>query len=169
MFFLCVVVYLISGVMKLQLVKYLCGSCKFEFSSPQLKVGSYAEFLLRSKSRDDIVYLNAIEDKTYDEVDVLIKSNPKLKGKSGNIYASILRKSYGAIACDPSKQGGGYQIGALPVCPSCCSQSMDYWEFIEPPEFVDRFVSHVTHSGWEGLNMSEKIKKVDMVLSEFGY
>lgn len=155
--------------MKLQLVKYLCGDCKFEFKAPQIKTGAYAEFLLRSQSMESLAYLDAMEDKTYDEVDALIKSNPRLTGKSANVLAGILRKSYGAIACDPDSEGNVFQIGALPVCPSCGSQSMEYWEVIEPPEFIDRVTPSVSHTLWQSLNNNEKAQKVDLVLSNLGY
>lgn len=155
--------------MKLQLVKYICGACKFEFKAPQLKAGVYAEFLLRSQSMESVAYLDAMEDNTYDEVDALIKSNPRLAGKSANVIAGILRKCYGAVACDPDSEGNTLQIGAFPACPSCGSQSMEYWEVIEPPEFVDRVVPSVSHKVWKLLNNSEKAQKVDQVLSKLGY
>lgn len=155
--------------MKLQLVKYICGVCKFEFKAPQIKAGAYAEFLLRGQPMESIAYLDAMEDKTYDEVDALIKSNPRLTGKSANVIAGILRKSYGAIACNPDSDGNAFQIGALPVCPSCGSQSIEYWEVIDPPEFIDRVVPPVTHSVWQSLDSYEKAQKVDQVLSDLGY
>ena len=155
--------------MKLQLVKYICGDCKFEFKAPQIKTGAYAEFLLRSKSMGSLAYLDAMEDKTYDEVDALLKSNPRLTGKSANELAGILRESYGAIACDPDSEGNVFQIGALPVCPSCGSQSMEYWEVIEPPEFIDSVVPSVSHTVWLSINNKLKAQKVDQVLSNLGF
>jgi len=155
--------------MKLQTLKYKCENCKFEFRAPQILSGSYAEFLLRSSSTECIRYLDAMEDKTYDEVDTIIKSNPRLKGKSANALADILRKSYGAIACDLDDRGNIFQIGALPACPSCGSQSMEYWEAIEPPEFLFMDVPHITHSNWHALTQDEKTRKADQALSSMGY
>jgi hypothetical protein len=155
--------------MILQLVKFKCENCKVEFKAPQIKTGAYAEFLLRSQGLASVAYLDAMEDKTYDEVDKLLKCNSRLTGKSANILAGILRKSYGAIACDPDASGNIYQIGASPVCPSCKSQIMEYWEVIEPPEFVESIIPSVTHKAWSLLNDDEKTEKVDQVLSDLGY
>jgi len=155
--------------MILQLVKFKCGNCKSEFKAPQLKTGVYAEFLLRSQNRGDVAYLDAMDDKTYDEVSKYLKGNSKLTGKSANQMAAILQKSYGAIACDPDAFGNVYQIDASPVCPSCQSQTMEYWEVIEPPEFVESIVSSVTHRAWSLLSDDEKTEKVDQVLSDLGY
>jgi hypothetical protein len=155
--------------MILQLVKFKCETCKSEFKAPQLKTGAYAEFLLRSHNIGNVAYLDAMEDKTYDEVSKYLNGNSKLTGKSANAMATILQKSYGAIACDPDAFGNVYQIDASPVCPSCQSQIMEYWEVIEPPEFVESIISPVTHRVWSLLSDDEKTEKVDQVLSDLGY
>lgn len=155
--------------MKLQLVKYVCGDCQCEFKAPQLKSGAYAEFLLRSQTPDCVTYLDAMTDKTYDEVDTLIKSNPRLTGKSANVLAGILRKIYGSIACDLDCNGNTFQIGAFPVCPTCGSQSVSYWEVIAPPEFIEKDIPFVSHKLWQKLSDDEKAQKVEQVLLTLGY
>ncbi|WP_346837592.1 hypothetical protein [Microbulbifer sp. SAOS-129_SWC] len=155
--------------MKLQIVKCRCGSCGFEFNVPQIRSGSYGEFLLRGKSINSVAYLDAMGDKTYDEVDRLIKSDSRMSGKSANVLAGVLRKSYGSIACDSDSEGSVFQIGAFPACPSCGLQSVDYWEVVEPPEFIDIEVPPVTHMVWQSLSESEKKQKVGQVLSSLGY
>ena len=155
--------------MKLQLVKYRCETCKAEFKAPQLKIGVYAEFLLRSQVSGHLAYLDAMTDKTYDETGEYLEANLRLAGKSENEMASILQKSYGAIACDPDAAGNIYQIGASPVCPSCASQIMECWEVIEPSEFVEQIISSVTHRNWSLLSDDGKAEKVDQVLTGLGY
>jgi hypothetical protein len=155
--------------MKLQLVKYRCENCKLEFKAPQLKIGGYAEFLLRSQLTGHLAYLDAMADKTYDEVGEYLEANLKLAEKSANLIASILQKTYGIIACDPDPAGNIYQIGAAPVCPSCGSQNMEYWEVVEPSEFIEQIIPPVTHRAWSLLNDRRKAEKVDQVLTGFGY
>ncbi len=155
--------------MKLQNWKYKCEGCGNEFLAPQLTQGSYAEFLLRSSSLGELRYLNAIEDKTYEQVDLIIKSHLKASNKPANAIANILRKCYGDIACDTDINRKPFQIGASPVCPACGSQTMEYWESVEPLEIIDLAVKSVSHRLWDSLSEAERIKRVDIVLSRFGY
>ena len=155
--------------MKLQISKYKCGNCENEFRAPQIRSGVYAEFLLRSSSTDGVSYLDAMDDQTYEEVDILLKSNSRLAGMSANVLAKILQKCYGTIACDPDSNGNTFQIGAHPACPFCGSQSMTYWEVVEPPEYLEKNVPPVTHFNWLSMSDNEKAKKVDQVLAGFGY
>lgn len=150
--------------MKLQLVKFKCAKCKNQFKAPVIGFDSYGEFLLRSIGNAEEAYLDAIEDQTYQEVDTLLKANTRMAGREPNVLADMLRKTYGAIACDPDSAGNPFQIGAFPKCPFCDSQEMEYWEATEPPEFVERTLQPVTHIGWSLLSDAEKKAKVDEVL-----
>ncbi|RCS58581.1 hypothetical protein [Parvibium lacunae] len=151
--------------MKLQLIKFKCAKCDGEFKAPEIVFDSYGEFLLRSVGNAEEAYLDAFQDKTYEEVDRLLKANPRMIGKKSNLLADILRKNYGAIACDPDSAGNPFQIGIFPKCPFCNSQEMEYWEETEPPQFVEKVVPVVTHTRWSALSDAEKRVKVDEVLS----
>lgn len=141
--------------MKLQLVKYKCAQCKSEFKVPHLRSGAYGEFLLRSTS-GEVAYLDAMKDSTYDEVFDLIKSHRKIAHQSPNKLAEILRRSYGHIACDKDNQGEHFAIGTSPICPVCKSQDMEYWEVLEPPEFINENIDPVTHNDWNNLSTLQK-------------
>lgn len=154
--------------MKLQLVKFKCAKCAGIFKSPEVAFNSYGEFLLRSVVDAEEAYVNAIEDETYQEVNIILKSNARMAGKEPNVLAEILRKTYGAIACDPDSVGQPFQIGRFPKCPSCDSQEMEYWEATEPPEFVEKAVRSVPHTKWGLLSHADKEAKVDEVLSSMG-
>ncbi len=154
--------------MKLQLVKFKCAKCAEIFKAPEIAFDSYGEFLLRSVVDAEEAYVNAIEDETYQEVNSMLKANARMAGKKPNTLAEMLRKTYGAIACDPDSAGQPFQIGRFPKCPSCDSQEMEYWEATEPPEFVEKEVRSVTHANWGLLSHAEKETKVDEVLSSMG-
>lgn len=155
--------------MKLQIYRFKCGQCGVEFKSPKTIVGGYGEFMLRSVGAGEIAYLNALEDKTYDEVEGLLRTNSRIAGKGDNAYADILQNTYGDIACDVDQTGESFRIGALPKCPQCGVENILSWEEIVPPEFVDKRLSPVTHSEWDGLSYKEKEGVVDQALQKFGY
>ena len=147
--------------MMLQLANFRCAKCNSQFSAPILRSGAYAEFLLRNPKNNSLAHLDALEDKTYDEVDALLKISLYSKGKSANQLAEVLRNIYGSIACDPDENGDYYQIGALPSCPSCHHQGISHWEAIEPPVFIDEAIPSVTHKAWTSLSSQEKSTKIN--------
>lgn len=155
--------------MRLRIVKFNCPKCNYQFKATELGFDSYGEFLLRSHGDANEAYLNAIQDSTYQEVNGLLKSHPQLRELKPNALASLLRKSYGLIACDPDQGGNAFQIGLFPKCPSCGSQEMASWEATEPPEFTDKEISPVTHGEWSLLTGDEKTAKVDQALRQLGY
>ncbi len=141
--------------MKLHLFKFICGNCKCNFKSPKLCSSSYGEFLLRSES-GEIVYLNAIEDPVYREVEFLLKQLPQLQGKSTVVLATLLRKVF-SVACDSDGLGHSFSIDTNPVCPSCGSRNIPYWEATEPPEHIEYELLPATHIQWFSLSEPEKL------------
>ena len=150
--------------MKLQLTIFKCAKCANIFKAPDIAHGAYGEFLLRSVD-DELAYLDAIADETYQEVNLMVKANLRMIGKTPNVVADILRKTYGAIACDSDSSGQPYQIGRFPKCPGCNSNEMEFWEPTEPPEFIEEPVRPVTHTRWSLLSRLEREERVDHVLS----
>jgi hypothetical protein len=150
--------------MKLQLVKYICGKCGENFKAPEILYNAYGEFLLRSAG-GETRYLNALGDKTYAEVAGHLTESAKVIDKTPNALADMVRKMYGAIACDPDGMGNLFEIGKDPGCPVCGCQKMAYWEATDPPEFVDENVLPVTHVGWNMLSHADKKQKIEQVLS----
>jgi hypothetical protein len=150
--------------MKFELVIYKCAQCGNTFKAAAIGSGSYGEFLLRSDGAGAEAYLDALSDKTYDQVDKLLEVHPMLAGKSALKRAEILRSIYGAIACDPDEHGNSFIIGGRPRCPVCGSQKMESWEFTDPIEFVELDIPPVTHQLWNALSDEEKINRVDQYL-----
>ena len=151
--------------MKLELVKYKCASCTSTFEAPEIGSDSYGEFLLRSPS-GAVVYLDALRDKTYEEVDQLLAAHEKTGGLSAFDRSKVLRRVYGEIACDKDNDGNPFVLGAHPACPVCGNQEMASWEFKEPPELVDVAMEPVTHNRWNSLSGNEKLRLLEQSLSD---
>lgn len=155
--------------MKLQLFEFKCGKCGTTFKRPKAIFGSYGEFILYSRNLGELAYLNALEDRTYDEVHGLIAASPRVRGMQQNAIAKALRQTFGNIACDFDSEGNPFQIGLFPTCPSCGSQNPNYWQETDPPEFVNVTIAPVTHQHWYSFSSKEKEYEVDKVLNDFGY
>lgn len=141
--------------MRFHLFKYTCKQCDAIYKAPEMSFDSYGEFLMRSPS-GEVVYLNAMSDSTYVEVDELLKSIPSLQGISPAQFAKIQKKVFG-VACDTDSKGNRYGIDTKPICPFCGNQVPFYWEATEPPEFIDMVFPEVTHNDWLQLGKAEKL------------
>lgn len=158
-----------TRTMKVQLFDFKCANCANQFKAPALGAPLYGEFLMRSIGNAENAYLNAFEDKTYDEVSTLLDENFRLTEKSQKIRAKILQQTYGLIACDPDSMGQPFQIGMSPKCPLCGSQEMESWEATEPPEFIEKELRSVSHTAWTSLSEPEKKALIEDVLLKLGY
>ena len=153
--------------MKLHLFEYTCQACDIGFKAPELMPGSYGEFLMRSAS-GDTVFLNALEDPVYREVDDLLAYLLNGQSVSAVKRASLLRTVFG-IACDSDAQGYRYGINTSPLCPHCGSLDMEGWKGTELPEFVDIDLPLVSHFEWTQLSPTEKALCVKQALGALGY
>ncbi|SIS53570.1 MAG: hypothetical protein C9355_13035 [Thalassolituus maritimus] len=143
--------------MKLYLLEYTCSECSQKFKSPTLTGSPYGEFILRSSTPGKIAYLNALIDKTYDEVDEIMKSS----GRVYNIYD--LYKVYSYSACDPDENGNLYEIGKNPTCPNCGSLDVENWIGTYPEEFIDIDVPYLSHEKW---NIKDKSEKTSIIIDK---
>ena len=89
--------------MKLALVQYRCATCAHAFDAPELDPNSYGEFLLRS-GFNEMAYLDATRDETYDEVDRLLVQLPRVAGMRKRCVPWCCRRpisctSIGTVAC----------------------------------------------------------------------
>jgi hypothetical protein len=150
--------------MKLQKFTYRC-ELGHEFYAPESPESAYGEFLLRDPSGTRLAYLNALEDPTYQEVDAILARLPTLTTMPAVKRANILRRIYGAAACDPPPDGGDFQIGRLPRCPVCHS-AVRSWIESEPIEFLDVAVPPVTHAVWESLSTEQKVARVEELAAQ---
>lgn len=141
--------------MKFHLFKYTCNQCGATYKAPELSFDSYGQFLMRSPA-GETVYLNALSDHAYTEVDKLLKTFPNLQKLSPTRLAKIQKNIFG-VACDVDSHGNRYSIENRPICASCGNNEPSYWEATEPPEHVNVDFPAVTHQAWEALTEPEKI------------
>ncbi|MHB8386565.1 hypothetical protein [Metallibacterium sp.] len=151
--------------MRLQIFEYQCEASGHSFRAPELPIDVYGEFLLRNETDAAMVYLNAIADPTYKEVDMLLQRHPSLAGVPPNRRADILRRIYGAVACDLDSEGRPFRIGQHPKCPVCSSANVRSWQEVQPVEFVDLDIPAATHSIWTALTEDQKADRVNSALS----
>lgn len=149
--------------MKLALVQYRCATCAHAFDAPELDPNSYGEFLLRS-GFNEMAYLDATRDETYDEVDRLLSQLPRVAGMRTTDRARLLRQVFGELACDPAPSGAAFHLAAQPVCPKCGSHTMASWAFREPPVIVDVALAPVTHDRWRQLPPVDRLAALERVL-----
>ena len=146
--------------MRFTLVNYICGPNGHPFKAPEIVGNSYGEFLLRSAGTGESRYLNALQDKTYDEVDVLLQAEPEVAAMPVTKRAKILRKVFGMAACDRDTSGHPFLIGLHPKCPICGSQEMKSWETTSPPDTVELDIPSVTHHAWASYSAQDKATRV---------
>ena len=151
--------------MRLQIFEYQCEPSGHVFRAPELPADAYGEFLLRSETGAEMVCVNAIADPTYKEVDMLLQRYPSLTSVSAIKRADILRRIYGAVACDPDSEGRPFHIGQHPQCPVCSSPNMKSWQEVQPVEFVDLDIPAATHLLWAALTEDQKADRVNDALS----
>jgi len=150
--------------MKLELVRYRCATCANSFDAPEIGSNAYGEFLLRSKS-GETAYLNALSDKSYDDVDLLLSmKQPGLTYETDRV--KVLREIYGEVACDRDANGEVFVLDAHPACPKCGGQRMDWWEVLEPIQIVEAEISSVQHSTWNSLSALHRKSRVDSALQK---
>jgi hypothetical protein len=151
--------------MKLQKFTYQC-ELGHEFYALEVPAGAYGEFLLRDQAGVHMAYLNALDDPTYKEVDNILAKQPTLTQVVPVKRANILRRIYGAAACDPPPDGGDFQIGRHPQCPVCHSAVMRSWKESEPIEFIDADIPSVTHAVWQSLSAEQRIARVEVLAAK---
>ena len=155
--------------MKLQLLQVTCAQCGRDSTVSVMPDGVHGQFILRSAGSLDEVFLDAVHDPTYDEVEGLLNQSRRLMGKDAWFRAHALQRSYGEIACDPDRTGSFFHIGKLPNCPRCGHATLHSWRPMTPPQFVDRDVAPVTHRAWDALSAPQKAFRVDDVLESRGF
>lgn len=151
--------------MKLTIISFTCARCGENFRAPGLPFDSYGEFLLRSLISAEEAYLDALDDKTFLEVESILRLNHRVASSASVDVADLLQENYGAIACEPDRFGRPFKIGVFPCCPYCNSQEMSSWDEVDPPEFVEKNVEYVRHDHWASLTEGEKMCVVDKVIS----
>jgi hypothetical protein len=141
--------------MILILIKYTCKRCETTYKTPGLSLNSYGEFLMRSIG-GSFVYLDAISDPVFAEMDELLREVCNSKKLNESQYSGLLKNFFG-LACDLDSEGNEYGIKNRPICPNCGFNEPSFWDEVYPYEFVDMNVPIVTHNRWEKLTKLEKL------------
>jgi len=149
-------------MMKFESIQYQC-ELSHKFDSFALPEDSYGEFLLWSANGENS-YLDAVSDKTYDEVSNLINSHRSEVRLADDDLADILQRVYGQVACDPDSEGAKFSILAHQPCPICGTSKMKSWDYKSPAETVNMEPARVTHKVWAKLSETEKAVAVTKAL-----
>jgi hypothetical protein len=149
--------------MRLQTFRYHCGACGQWFESPAIGGFAYGEFLLRSES-GEMRHLNANLDPTFDEVDRLIRNDPRAAKLDKFRRADVLNYVFG-ITCDKDSLGNEFRIGLEARCLRCDERDIIEWESVEPPKYIDLEVPAVTHEAWSTLQETEKQSLISSALT----
>lgn len=140
--------------MRLQLLRYRCGTCGKWFEAPEISELGYGEFLLRSIG-GEMRYLDANLDRVFTEVDKLIGMDGRVHLLNQFQRADILHDVFG-VACDPDLHGYELRITEKAPCSHCNQRKVAEFESVEPVTYVDMDVPPVTHDQWNRLSDSEK-------------
>ena len=140
--------------MKQMLYNFRCDSCGSRFKAPEI-TEVYGGFIMRSNHINDSVYLNSLDDKVFDEMETLFKSNEIVKN-NGRLNDTDLFQSLFSISCDLASDGSQYQIGLFPICPNCGSRNMASWGRTHPLELTEEDMEPVKHENWNKLTDMEK-------------
>lgn len=150
--------------MKLGIAEFTCGHCGHIFDAPELAPEIYGMFLLRSKN-GSLAVLDAIQDKTYEEVVSIIRGKLRKRDMTDDERIDIIQGIYGELACDPDINGAAFVIGMPPKCPACNNQRLASWDFKDPPMTVEITVPAVTHKRWRSLSTAEQKANAQRLIS----
>lgn len=139
--------------------EHQCANCHATFMAATLSDFDYGEFLLWSHS-GNCLFLNAIEDETYQEVINLIDSNSDLITQLNLNKDLLIHKIYGKLACDVDELEQSYSI-SNPPCPNCGSICISS---VSETKIEEVMVASVTHRAWSALTALEKNKRLRKLL-----
>ena len=138
--------------------EYTCENCSTKFLAPGISDFSYGSFIMRTRTDEDIVYVDALNDKAFSDCYEIVKANSSIS-KNTEIQATI-QQSVFSLTCEKSPHGGVYEIGLLhPVCPHCKSRNMKSWRPSLPIQSLT--LELVNHSSWNSLSMESQIALIN--------
>ncbi len=151
--------------MRLQIYRFICGTCRKWFDSPQIGEIVYGEFLLRSES-GETRFLNAIDDRVFEEVDQILLDDYRVRSLDNFKRSDLLNEVIG-IACDPDRTGNVFRIGKPTQCVHCGSGNIIGCESVEPVRCIEMEIPPVTHEKWNHLSNDEKRKQLSSSINAF--
>ncbi len=139
--------------MTLLLWTFRCSKCGEVYESLGLPEWAYGEFLMRSPR--ETAYLNALDDCVYQEVADIMESLSEMRSVLESHRADLLQAIFG-YACDTDSDGAQFSIGRHPPCPNCGSCEPESWQTVEPIQWIDYDLPHITHQRWYALDKRER-------------
>jgi DNA-directed RNA polymerase subunit M/transcription elongation factor TFIIS len=140
------------------LYKYHCANCENDFKSPVFS--AYGSFLLRNKDNENLLFLNAISSKPFDEASNIYDSS-KLVEKLSEDRRENLFHDVVMVAYDADEDGIDYEIGIDPHCPKCGKNKSSSYIETDPPEYIDMELPEAMSCKWDLFTDKEKIEKIE--------
>lgn len=131
----------------LEVRKFQCKNCEKEFKQYYLSDFAYGERLIYTEDRNDFVYVNCIQDKSFNELGSLVKKYCQNKNVSVRTQLRYFNKALGAFF----DRINGKQLDATksrPTCIYCNSENIT--ELIANlPIYETLDVPILSHDKWE--------------------
>lgn len=150
--------------LKCTIYKYRCGNCHESFESP-VHTGSYGQFLLKNYDSNNLAWLDAVSDLTFQEVGTIIRLNPRIAILGKNKQSKLFQKIVG-YAYDPDVTGNHFGIDAEPECPHCKKHNVLSYQEIVPPKYKNLDIPIITSKNWALLSINKKQQLLDEKLSD---
>lgn len=147
-----------------EVLKRICKKCGYQFDIYVLPDFVYGEKLLKTEDGLDYIYINCLEDTTFDEVGRIVDKYFSKKKKSQQFITDCFDKIFG-LTCDLFN---GKKIDAYRSkypCIKCGSEIFETFDY-EPPKITNITIPVVTHNTWEQKSPSEKEKIIFNALNE---
>lgn len=142
---------------------YKCADCGSEFEAAGLSDFTYGLFVMRTEDSQQ-AFLDAISDAVFEESSEMVERHPQVIGLKPHELGKLTQAVF-AVTCDKTLDGGSYEIGMPPKCPSCGSHKMASWQPLRP--IRDWPLPSVEHQTWNAKSAPEKIVAIDTAIRRF--
>ena len=140
------------------LYEYHCANCESQFKAPVYS--AYGNFLLRNKSNEKLLFLNAISSKPFNEVSNIYDSLELLERLSESQKEDLFYDVV-MVAYDSDEDSSNYEIGIDPNCLNCGHNKSSSYIETNPTEYVELDLREATSCKWDLLTDEEKVKVVE--------
>jgi hypothetical protein len=129
-------------------------------------VGGHGQLLLRSLGIGSLAYADAVSDTVFAQLREILSGFPTFVQLHELERGSLVRELFGPT-CDPDPDGTLYAVDRNPCCKYCQDCNVRLAEVVEPPEFVDIEVPHVSHDRWNSIARPDQTAIIEQALSEY--
>ncbi len=135
--------------------RYVCSSCGQDYFDLAKGDHAYGELTARSTGTGQLVYVSALTDPVFGEVERLAEETLAGTGlqPTGQRWSAAVQRAY-TVACDPCEDGTPFLIGGHPACPACKARQPVAWEHTGEHQIRD--VSEPTHKRWLALTPKQR-------------